>query len=226
MNQLIEPTCYKKYSRTKVTSWREVSDVGDEIYRRQLWDVGDGFDHFRQAPAFKRFHQFLRHLWSRWDSRGYKATLRYENHWLKSNSFTPINFCQLKAQINWCEWVWFWSMILMTLFDTNAISLNCVSTRWLKGDCQWKSDILILVLISFKHNWNQKILFRSLYVPLHRFPAGLDRFRCGHFHYGCFTVLVDLVISILKISKPLDEHFSGISEPRWSIDKPKSTNHN
>ena len=168
----------------------------------------------------------LQYLWSRWDSRGYKATLRYENHWLKSNSFTPINFCQLKAQINWCEWVWFWSMILMTLFDTNAISLNCVSTRWLKGDCQWKSDILILVLISFKHNWNQKILFRSLYVPLHRFPAGLDRFRCGHFHYGCFTVLVDLVISILKISKPLDEHFSGISEPRWSIDKPKSTNHN
>ena len=23
-------------------------------------------------------------------------------------------------------------------FDTRAISLNCVFTRWLKGDCQWK----------------------------------------------------------------------------------------
>ena len=34
---------------------------------------------------------------------------------------------------------------------------------------------------------------------------------------------MDLVI---LISKPLDEHFLAISEPRWSIDKPKSTNHN
>ena len=40
-------------------------------------------------------------------------------------------------QIIWCEFD-FGQFDSHDAFDTNAIFLNCVSTRWLKGDCQRK----------------------------------------------------------------------------------------